>query len=194
MIRSTLFISAALAVASIVLTSLWIGYGPRPQGGNQDKRGSIVAPVSQQQRSGLDAKGQPIRTITPGSNAGSGTVATAPTGFALSASASADQPADPKASIEPDVPVDQRENPSNTNVRTDGPQRDANDASTTVGGSVDLNTATVDQLNALGAGMIGKRIIEFRPYTSPDELLARRVLKRSDYDVIKNSIAVRMNQ
>nr|WP_076729477.1 helix-hairpin-helix domain-containing protein [Methylobacterium radiotolerans] len=60
-----------------------------------------------------------------------------------------------------------------------------------VGGSVDLNTATVEQLNALGAGMTGKRIIEFRPYVSPDELMTRRVLKRADYDTIKNSITVR---
>ncbi|WP_345819269.1 helix-hairpin-helix domain-containing protein [Methylobacterium fujisawaense] len=56
---------------------------------------------------------------------------------------------------------------------------------------MDLNTATVEQLNALGAGMIGKRIIEFRPYTSPDELLSRRVLKRADYDTIKSSVTVR---
>ncbi len=59
------------------------------------------------------------------------------------------------------------------------------------GGSVDLNTASVEQLNGLGAGMIGKRIIEFRPYTSPEELLTRRVLKRADYDTIKNAITVR---
>jgi hypothetical protein len=49
----------------------------------------------------------------------------------------------------------------------------------------------VEQLNALGAGMIGKRIIEFRPYVSVDELLARRVLKRSDYEAIKGVVTVR---
>ncbi len=65
MIRSTLFISAALAVVSVVLTSLWIGYGPRPQVA-QDKRASTVVPLSKQERTGLDAKGQAIRTITPG--------------------------------------------------------------------------------------------------------------------------------
>ncbi|MCJ2139972.1 hypothetical protein MKL20_08055 [Methylobacterium sp. E-066] len=39
--------------------------------------------------------------------------------------------------------------------------------------------------------MIGKRIIEFRPYTSVDDLLARRVLKRSDYEAIKGAVTIR---
>jgi len=57
--------------------------------------------------------------------------------------------------------------------------------------NVDLNTATVEQLNALGAGMIGKRILEFRPYASTAELLTRRVLKRADYETIKGAVTVR---
>ncbi|MCJ2054458.1 ComEA family DNA-binding protein [Methylobacterium sp. J-070] len=59
------------------------------------------------------------------------------------------------------------------------------------GGSVDLNSASVEQLNALGAGMIGKRIIEFRPYASVDDLVTRRVLKRSDVETIKGAVTVR---
>ncbi|TXN75479.1 helix-hairpin-helix domain-containing protein [Methylobacterium sp. WL18] len=65
------------------------------------------------------------------------------------------------------------------------------DQSATTVGSVDLNSASVEQLNALGAGMIGKRIVEFRPYVSVDELLARRVLKRSDYEAIKGAVTVK---
>lgn len=190
MIRSTLSISAGLAVIAVVLTSLWIGYGPRPQG-SQDKRGSVVVPLSQQERSGLDAKRQSIRTITPGASASSGLVATDPTGSAPSATAPTNQPATPKASVEPDAPVGQGESASNPSVRTDISPGGAKDPAAKAGGSVDLNSASVEQLNALGAGMIGKRIIEFRPYTSPDELLSRRVLKRSDYDAIKDSISVR---
>nr|WP_281407341.1 helix-hairpin-helix domain-containing protein [Methylobacterium sp. P1-11] len=117
-------------------------------------------------------------------------VATAPTGSAPSATAQPDQPAIPKASVEPDAPVRQGGSASDPNERTDAAQRDAKGPAATTGGTVDLNTATVEQLNGLGAGMIGKRVIEFRPYTSPDELLSRRVLKRADYDAIKNSITV----
>lgn len=188
MIRSTLFISAALAVASVVLTSLWIGYGPRPQM-TQEKQASTVVPLSKQERTRLNAKGQAIRTITPGASTNPGMVKTVPTGSAPDATAPTDQPAIPKAPVEPDAPVAQRESGSNPNARTDSTPGPANDFSAATGGSIDLNTASVEQLNGLGAGMIGKRIIEFRPYTSADELLTRRVLKRADYDVIKNSVA-----
>jgi hypothetical protein len=143
MIRSTLSISAALAVIAVVLTSLWIGYGPRPQGG-QEKRGSAVAPLSQQQRSGLDAKGQSIRTITPGAPTNPGMAGSAPTGSAPSASAPVNQPASPKAPVEPDAPVGQGESASNPSVRTDITPGGANDPSATTGGTVDLNTATVE--------------------------------------------------
>ena len=62
--------------------------------------------------------------------------------------------------------------------------------SATADGKVDLNTASVEQLNGLGAAMIGKRVIDFRPYTSPDELLVRRVVKRDNYRLIKAAITV----
>jgi cell division protein FtsW (lipid II flippase) len=81
MIRSTLFLSAGLAVASVVLTSLWIGYGPRPQVAS-DNRASTFVPPFKQERSGLDVKGQSILTITPGATFGSGMVASAPAGVA----------------------------------------------------------------------------------------------------------------
>ncbi|MGH1571816.1 ComEA family DNA-binding protein [Methylobacterium sp. P31] len=68
---------------------------------------------------------------------------------------------------------------------------DADASPATTGGSVDLNTASVEQLNALGAGMIGRRIIEFRPYASPEDLVTRRVLKRADYETIKAAITAR---
>ncbi len=58
-------------------------------------------------------------------------------------------------------------------------------------GSVDLNTATLEQLNALGAGMIGRRIIASRPYTAPEDLVARRVLTRRDYETIRPRVAAR---
>ncbi|WCS28432.1 helix-hairpin-helix domain-containing protein (plasmid) [Methylobacterium sp. NMS14P] len=77
------------------------------------------------------------------------------------------------------------------------PQQQADSASgqgqppASPGQGVDLNTASVEELNALGAGMIGRRIIAFRPYGSPEDLVTRRVLKKADYEAIKAAVAVR---
>ncbi|WP_244424632.1 hypothetical protein [Methylobacterium nodulans] len=49
----------------------------------------------------------------------------------------------------------------------------------------------MEELNALGAGMIGRRIIAFRPYASPEDLVTKRVLKRADYEIIKAAVVVR---
>ncbi|MET0258134.1 MAG: helix-hairpin-helix domain-containing protein, partial [Methylobacterium sp.] len=59
------------------------------------------------------------------------------------------------------------------------------------GEGVDLNTAPLEALNALGAGMIGKTIIANRPYAAPEDLITRRVLKRQDYEAIKPNVVVR---
>lgn len=70
------------------------------------------------------------------------------------------------------------------------PQADTTaDASSS--GTVDLNTASVAELNGLGGGMIGKAIIAKRPYASPGELLSKRVLSRATYDKIKGQVTVR---
>ena len=54
---------------------------------------------------------------------------------------------------------------------------------------VDLNTAPVSDLNALGGGMIGRAIVQGRPYATPEELLSKRVLNRATYERIKDQIA-----
>jgi hypothetical protein len=60
------------------------------------------------------------------------------------------------------------------------------------GGAIDLNKASLAELNALrGGGSIGRAIIKGRPYESPEDLLRKRVLSRSTYDRIKGQIAVR---
>ena len=59
-------------------------------------------------------------------------------------------------------------------------------------GLVDLNTASLEKLNALqGGGLIGRAIIRRRPYTSAEDLLAKQVLSRSTYKRIANQITVR---
>jgi DNA uptake protein ComE-like DNA-binding protein len=57
---------------------------------------------------------------------------------------------------------------------------------------VDLNRATLDQLNDLrGVGRIGRAIIRGRPYASSDDLVQKRVLRRATYERVKDQITVR---
>ena len=55
---------------------------------------------------------------------------------------------------------------------------------------IDLNSASVEELNRLGGGRIGRAIVNGRPYRSPDELLQKRVLSRATYEQIKGQIVV----
>jgi Helix-hairpin-helix motif len=55
---------------------------------------------------------------------------------------------------------------------------------------VDLNSASVEELNALGGGRIGRAIVNSRPYRSPNELLHKRVLTRATFEQIKGQIIV----
>lgn len=57
---------------------------------------------------------------------------------------------------------------------------------------VDLNTASLAQLNALkgGAGL-GRAIIKGRPYASAEDLMKKRVVRRTAYERIKDQVAVR---
>jgi Helix-hairpin-helix motif len=55
---------------------------------------------------------------------------------------------------------------------------------------VDLNSASVEELNGLGGGRIGRAIVNGRPYRSPDELLDKRVLTRATFEQIKGQIIV----
>ncbi len=64
-------------------------------------------------------------------------------------------------------------------------------AAAAASGLVDLNTASVEALNGLnGAGMIGRTIVRNRPYSSPEDLLKKRILSRSAYERIKDQITV----
>jgi DNA uptake protein ComE-like DNA-binding protein len=60
------------------------------------------------------------------------------------------------------------------------------------GSGVNLNTATLEELNRLGgAGLIGKAIIRGRPYATPEDLLKKKVLSRAVYNRIKDQVATR---
>lgn len=58
-------------------------------------------------------------------------------------------------------------------------------------GLVDLNTASLAELDGLGAGKVGRAIVRGRPYADAEDLVTRRVLKRSTYESIKSRIEVR---
>lgn len=187
MSRSTLSISAGLAAAAVVLAGLWVSYGPRPHA-TRDRQASTTTPLSKQDRSAIDPQGDTIRTVYPGSNSGSaqraapaprnGPAAPAPSSAAIPAAAP-DAPTASGAAATPMAPQ-QVESASGSGQPPAPP-----------GQGVDLNTASVEELNALGAGMIGRRIIAFRPYGSPEDLVTRRVLKKADYEAIKAAVAVR---
>jgi DNA uptake protein ComE-like DNA-binding protein len=63
-------------------------------------------------------------------------------------------------------------------------------ADTLSSGGLDLNKASVAELNALGTGRIGKAIARGRPYASPEDLLRKRVLNRATYARIKDQVTV----
>jgi DNA uptake protein ComE-like DNA-binding protein len=57
---------------------------------------------------------------------------------------------------------------------------------------VDLNTASSEQLNSLrNAGPLGRAIIKGRPYASVEDLVKRKVVRRSVYEKIKDQVTVR---
>jgi DNA uptake protein ComE-like DNA-binding protein len=56
---------------------------------------------------------------------------------------------------------------------------------------IDLNKATVEQLNSLkGAGSLGRAIVRGRPYRSADDLVKKQVVRRTVYERIKDQVTV----
>jgi DNA uptake protein ComE-like DNA-binding protein len=72
----------------------------------------------------------------------------------------------------------------------DGPGTRPVSSSGSAAGRFNLNTATVDELNRLGGGMIGKAIVRGRPYASPEDLLRRRVVSSTTFERIKAHVRV----
>jgi len=56
---------------------------------------------------------------------------------------------------------------------------------------VDLNKGSVEELNKLkGAGSLGRAIVRGRPYNSVEDLVNKRVVRRTTFERIKDQVAV----
>ena len=58
---------------------------------------------------------------------------------------------------------------------------------------LNLNTASKDDLMALPGvnGAVADRIIDARPYSTPDELLSRHIMTKAEYDRIADLVVAR---
>jgi hypothetical protein len=77
--------------------------------------------------------------------------------------------------------------------RTKNTSSDRRAAADQHGTALDINTATLEELEALpGVGKAtAKQIAEKRPYARKDDLLTKKVVSRSTYDKIKDQIVAR---
>ncbi len=195
-----LSVSAGLAAVSVVAAGLFVSHG-FPSRTGRDRQASTVTPLSRQQRSATDAEGQSIRTVYPGPKSGpaqrstplqDGTAAEPASPAAASAVASSSAPLPgPDTLPQPAPPQEQADSTPVTGATTEPSAASPSSQQAPAGPGVDLNTASVEELNALGAGMIGRRIIAFRPCASPEDLVTKRVLKRSDFEIIKAAVTAR---
>lgn len=104
-------------------------------------------------------------------------------------------PAVPVAVAQPAVAVQVPAAPAATvaAVRPEGqivPETPSGDPVQAGAAALNLNTASIEALNGLpGGGRIGRTIASHRPYHSVEELLTKRVVRRSVYDQIKDRLA-----
>jgi len=182
-----LFLGFTLVVLAAALTLLWQAFGPRSTPPSLSTASSpaervtaaptVAAPLP---RSGEEP---PVRSVYPGLGP------------------SAPRPSEPVVSIapaQPAAPPSTEPQPGELQPPAPPPALPApvpdaaqSNAELPVGEAIDLNSASVDQLNELGAGMIGRHIVANRPYASPDELLSRRILNRRDFDAIRPRVVAR---
>jgi DNA uptake protein ComE-like DNA-binding protein len=90
----------------------------------------------------------------------------------------------------PSAPAPNDLAPSKRTASLDGPGTRPVSSPGSAAGRFNLNTATVDELNRLGGGMIGKAIVRGRPYASPEDLLRRRVVSSTTFERIKAHVRV----
>jgi hypothetical protein len=65
-----------------------------------------------------------------------------------------------------------------------------------VGGPIDLNTASLDEVEQLPGitPSMAQRIVAGRPYNDVDDLVDRKILSNREYQRLKNRVAVRKSE
>lgn len=187
---STLFLGFTLVALAAALAGLWQAFGPRsattqaalppPAAEAPTRRPKPMEPT-------LTEPTEPgVRSVYPG---GRPTAAARPQSTESAPPPAMARQAPIESTPAPVEPPPERSAalpPSNLDAVPEAPPE-----TPAAGEGVDLNTAPLEALNALGAGMIGKTVIANRPYATPEDLITRRVLKRQDYETIKPNVVVR---
>lgn len=189
---STLSLVAALVIGAAILAGVWRSAGARlPSGTRTPPVAARALPVAPE----TDGAQASVRSVYPGLVPGTapprrstderasppltkpGSGLRPPDPGQTASLPGAAPSADPRQALEV-APTSRAETPSGAG------------AVPPEAGVVDLNTGSVEDLNRLGAGMIGRRIVGGRPYASPDDLVTRRVLTRRDFDQIRTQVVV----
>lgn len=186
---STLFLGFTLVVLAAALAGLWQSFARRSGPPASSTPPVAEAPARREPRA-LPVPSEPeepgVRSVYPGARPSAARApqpeappAATPTRAAPVPTQDSAPPAAPERSAALQPPG------------LDTPDPPAPAEAPAVGEGVDLNTAPLEALNALGAGMIGKTIIANRPYAAPEDLVTRRVLKRQDFETIRPRVVVR---
>ena len=67
---------------------------------------------------------------------------------------------------------------------------------TAVGGPIDLNTASLDEVEQLPGitPSMAQQIVDGRPYNDVDDLVDRKILSNREYQRLKNRVAVKKSE
>ena len=90
------------------------------------------------------------------------------------------------------IPTLNEQTATSTANNTGGDQTISSTNAVNVQGLININTASSGELESLnGIGPVyAKKIVEYRPYSSVEELLSKKVIPNATYDKIKDAISI----